>query len=107
MAGDPSIQHLTKAIKDATHAMGKLAKVCEALNKNLVEIERQRRAEMGIDDIDTLKPEQDQKEAFETYKGPVTLGWIDSCFRYDCDPNGLHHPKCDKRSIATGNQENE
>lgn len=81
MAGDRDIQNLTRSIKDMTQVFKDLARVTEALNKNLVEIERNRRARAGFDDLFDIHPR---------------------CFTAGCTPKGAHHPDCEIGKAAGG-----
>lgn len=76
------LQELTKAIKDMTRVFRDLVKVSEAVNRNIVEIERRRLGEVGIEGLENLKSDPAPRRRAPNHS---------ACFKRECDPESSNH----------------
>lgn len=57
-----ALGELTKVLRDTNRVLKDIAKISETVNRNIVEIERRRLGEVGIEGLEYLKPEPSETE---------------------------------------------
>ena len=79
-----ALGELTKVLRDTNRVFRDLVKISETVNKNIVEIERRRLGEVGIEGLENLKPQPEKiQEACNT------------CITDNCSGDGfVYSEKC-------------